>query len=209
MKRIFKYLVLMIGVLLVAVGCENKTPKYNERKPDHKIYKYVKITSSVGNDLIVPIEYIIGSTSEVGHLDDIYAPTLLAEFDTTTGKATSVKFYSFYLDYEDDEWVNKALNEYKSSSSSYKDDITNVKKGRVNDNVSYLEATINPDSYVYEQYVGDIIKYQDIEKYKKDVYYDNLYNYSTTPEVKDKDGYFWDALTGRTVIYSDNKIKAY
>ena len=217
-KKIFSFVLVLI-LLLGLTGCneENKvnnnsssgSNNSSNNKLDHKVYKYIKACSSNGSDLIVPIEYIFGSIGTVGYGDKSYDPCLFATIDTNTGRATDVKFYAYFLDNDDNEWVNKAVEKYNESSDSYKKDFTNVSKGRVNSGVSYLVVSVNPDSYSYDQYMDYLIKHQDIEEYKKRVYYDQLYNYSTTPEVKDENEYFWDALSGKHVYYSDSEFSAY
>ena len=216
MKRKILVLLFVIGSLLTLTGCEKKEggsssePTTTAKQLDHKVYKYMRITSNNAMDLYLQSEYMFDGLYDVGYKDDTYQPTLLVEFDTTTGKATKVTLYSFFLDDESNEWVNKAIDKCESSTSSYKKDILSLKKGRVNSGVSYLEASINPDSYAFEQHLDTyLFDEQDIETYIDRVYTSQLYNYSTTPEKKQGDNYFWTTLTSTKIEWSDSEFKAY
>ena len=216
-KRYLIILILTISLLLTGCGKNsennnNQSGDYTTTKKvaDHKIYKYMKMSSPNGTSLINNIEYTFDYMSVVGYGDTSYNPCMLVEYDTETGKATNVKFYSFFLDHTPSyEWVDKAIEKYESSSSKDKENYSNVEKGRVNDEVTYISFNVKVDSYYYEQFIRNLIEDQDIEKYKKDVYYDNLYNYSTTPEVKDESNLFYTTLTGVTIEWSDSEFSAY
>ena len=118
--------------------------------------------------------------------------------------------FAFFIDNTDDEWVDKAIEKYESSSSKSKGSFTNVKKGRVNEEVSYLSADLDIDSYIFTQFIDTyIIKSQDIEKYKDEIYYSRLYNYSSNPPHEEGDNYFEETLEGIRIEWSDNEIKPY
>ena len=174
--------------------------------PDYEIYKYMKISASNSSELYYPALFIFDDPGEVANGDNEYPPCLIAEFDQSTGKATAVKLYAFFLDYEDDEWVNQAIETYEGSEH---EDVTSVTKGRVNDFVSYLCAEIDPDSYGYDQYIRNLFYDQNIEKYKDDVYFDNLYNYDTEPWHEEGEGYFEDALSMKRVEWSNSELKPF
>ena len=124
---------------------------------------------------------------------------------TTTGKAT---IYGCFLDYEDNHWVNEAIEKYNSSSDSYKKDIINVSKGRINDEISFIKIEINPESYKFEQYISSyIMREQDIEKYKNETYYDNLYNYTDLAPAEVGDNYFVNGLSKMRLEWSDSELK--
>lgn len=178
-------------------------------KNDRKIYKYIKMSSANGVGLLYSADYLFDNSSEVSSGDTYYKPCLIAEFDTKTGKAKSVKFYTFFLDYEDDEWVNKALEKFDGSSLESKKIFTNVQKGRVNDNVSYLTADVDVDSYIFVQYVEMLIKDQDIEKYKDEIFFSRLYNYDSEPPHEEGENYFEESLEGIRIEWSDEEIKAF
>ena len=202
--------ILTLFSLVFITGCDNKEPiNPNTNKLDHEVYKYMKISSSNTSGLI-NIAYIFDDPSVVGNGDDYYNPCLIAVFDTITGKATSVKYYSFFLDYEGtSEWVDKSIEKFNSSTTSYKKDFSNISKGRVNEFVTYLVVDIDPKSYVFNQYIEDLFYEQDIDEYKDKVYYSRLYNYSTKPPVKVGDNYFEETLEGLRIEWSNNIIKAY
>ena len=212
-----KILIVLISLLtlFVVTGCNESTNGGNNysggnSKPDHKIYKYIKASSSNGSSLLIPIEYIIGNPRVVEHADDKQDPCLIIEHDTETGKAKKVTFYTFFLDTKPDtEWSDIALENYNSSSDSYKKNLSNVKTGRVNDFVTYLKADITVDSYIYDQYIEMLVKKQDIDKYKDEVFFSRLYNYSNEPEHKEGNNFFEDALSGIRIEWSDSEIKAY
>lgn len=212
-----KIILILLVVSLFVTGCNNQNSngtnnsgKNNSvKKLDHKVYKYMKISASTSNQLYYYAEYAFDDPSVVGYADTKYNPCLIVEFDTNTGSAKKVTYYGFFLDYEEDEWVNKAIEKYETSSDKVKKEVSNVKKGRVNDNVSYLKADIIPGSYAYDQYVQALFKEQDIEKYKKDVYFDNLYNYEKAPDHEEGDNYFEDAISSLRIEWSDSEIKAY
>lgn len=174
--------------------------------PDYEIYEYMKISASNSSELYYPALFIFDDPGEVANGDNEYPPCLIAEFDQGTGKATAVKLYAFFLDYEDDEWVNQAIETYEGSEH---EDVTSVTKGRVNDFVSYLCAEIDPDSYGYDQYIQNLLNGQDIEDYKNDVYFDNLYNYDTEPWHEEGEGYFEDALSMKRVEWSNSELKPF
>ena len=216
-KKIFLGLVILISLFTIC-GCDNKennnggnnnNNNTNNNTVNHKVYKYMKISSSISSNLYYYAEQLFDNPSAVGYGNKEYEPFLIVEFDTNTGNATNVKYYSFFLDYEDNEWVNKAIEKYDEASGKAKDEVKNVKKGRVNDNVSYLTANIDPDSYAFDQYLQYLFKGQDIDDYKDRVYYKRLYNYSTTPEHKEGDNYFEDSLSHIRIEWSDSEIKTF
>ena len=211
MKKIL-LTILVIFSLVFITGCDNKEQSKinpNTNTLNHKVYKHMKISSDNAGGLI-NIAYIFDEPSVVGYADDYYKPCLTADFDTVTGKATSVKFYSFFLDYEgSSEWVDKSIEKFNSSTTSYKKDFSNISKGRVSEFVTYFVVDIDPKSYVFNQYIQMLFYEQDIEKYKDEVYYSRLYNYSTKPPVKEGDNYFEETLENLRIEWSDSSIKAY
>ena len=217
MKKKLINIILLISIFMVT-GCGITININNDRnhriednkKIDHKIYKYMKVSSANGSNLLYVITSVFGETSEVSSGDTYYRPTILFEFDTNTGNAIKAKFYTFFIDYEDDEWVNQALDKYNNSSNEYKKYYTNVSKGRVNDNISYLTCDIDLSGYLFTQFIDTyLVKGQDIEKYKDEIYYSRLYNYSTTPPVEVGDNYFEESLEGIRIEWSDSIIDAY
>ena len=221
MKNKILLSLLIILCLFTIIGCgnsqeskngsntEGNSSTNNENKLDHKVYKYMKISSSTTSG-IMNTAYIFDDPSSVSSGDTEYDPCFVVEFDTKTGKATSVKFYSFFLDYENtSEWVDKAIEKYNESSGEYKKSFSNVSKGRVNESVTYLVADVNPSSHVYNQYVESLLYEQDIEEYKDSIYYSRLYNYSTTPPVEVGDNFFEESLENIRIEWSDSEIKPY
>lgn len=210
--------ILVLFALVVLVGCgTNKAPeKPNEgttssenKSLDHEVYKYMKIQAESGDQLYMHSYSFFGDLWTVGSDDKEYKPELIVEFDTKTGKAVNVKMYAFFLDGEDDNWVNISLQKYNSSSGQKKSEISNVKKGRVNEYVSYLECSIDPESHSYDQYINSLFYEQDIEKYKDKVYFSNLDNYSTIPPHEEGANFFEDSLSMFRIEWSNSAIKAY
>ena len=208
--------VAIVGIAIVSNN-QNNDNNYSSSSSDnktnlidHTIYKYIKISSSGAGNMLYSVESAFGSMGTVSNGDIQYNPCILAEFDTATGNATKATFYCFFLDYDNDEWVNKAIGKYNSASSRIREIYTNVKKGRVDEHVSYLSAEINLEKYEFTQYLDSyIIKNQDIEKYKDKVYFSRLYNYSTTPTHEEGANYFSETLEGIRIEWSDSEIKAY
>lgn len=211
MKKVLLTIITIFSLVFIT-GCGNNGDDLvntNVKQLDHKVYKYMKISSDNTSSLI-NIAYIFDDPSVVGHGDNYYRPCLIAEFDSLTGKAKSVKYYSFFLDYEgSSEWVDKSIEKFNSSTTSYKKDFSNISKGRVSEFVTYLVVDINPESYVFNQYVQMLFYEQNIEEYKDKVYYSRLYNYSTKPPVEEGDNYFEETLEGLRIEWSDSGIKAY
>ena len=218
MKKVFLTLLVVIS-LFVTTGCNNEiksnetnneSSNQSEKKVDHKIYKYMKISSENAANLLYNANYLFDDLSSVSNGDTYYNPCLIVEFDTQTGKATEAKFYAFFLDYEDNEWVNKAIEKYDSSTLKSKSNYSNVKKGRVNDNVSYLSADINVSSHEFTQFISTyLIEGQDIEKYKDEVFFSRLYNYDSEPPHEEGENYFEESLESSRIEWSDTKLKAY
>lgn len=213
-----KYILLVISMFLIlgATGCEKysgnnsdyNNPTTTTKQLDHKVYKYTKMTCSSGNELFINLNYLFDYIDRVGYAETDYDPTLIVETDTNTGKAINATLYGYFLDYGTDEWVDKAIEKYNTSSSNSKKDILSVDKGRVNDQVTYIKIRINPDSYNFEQYIQSyIMREQDIDTYKKKTYYDQLYNYSTTPEKEEGDNYFYNGLTSIRLEWSDDELR--
>lgn len=196
-------------------GTENSgtfggTNNSSAKKPNHKIYKYIKISSDNSNNLLYSVTGLFDNPSVVSRGETYYKPCIVAEFDTETGKATKATYYAFFIDYEDDQWVNKSIEKYNNSSSEAKKYFTNVQKGRVSDEISYLSADIDVNSYQFTQFIDTyLIKSQDIEKYKDEVYYSRLYNYPTTPPCEVGDNYFEESLEQTRIDWSDSQIKAF
>ncbi len=207
-----KIIIAILLTLLVVTGCtkdETNNTINAGNEPDHKIYKYMLIKAPNTSGLIYSA-YIFDDPSTIGYQDDYYKPTLLVTFDTKTGKATSVKLYAFFLDYEDDEWVNKSIEKFNEAGNDTKKKFTNLTKGRVNDNVSYLTCDIDPFSYSIEATISTyLIENQDIEKYKNYVYYDRLYNYDPDPAAVVTDNSFYETITDVSIEYSDKELKAF
>ena len=209
-----KIIITILLSLLLITGCTNNETNSNgysgnNDEPNHKIYKYMLIKAPNASSLIYSA-YIFNDPSTVGYLDEYYKPTLLVTYDTKTGKATSVKFYAFFLDYEDDEWVDKSIEKFNEAGNDTKKKFTNLKKGRVNDNVSYLTCDIDPFSYSIDSTISTyLIEEQDIEKYKNYVYYDRLYNYDPDPAAVVTDDSFYEAITDVSIKYSDKELKAF
>lgn len=181
----------------------------DNQKPDHKIYKYMKVSADLASTLYHPASTLFNDPSEVSSGDIYYKPCLIAEFDTNTGKATKVTFYTFFLDSEDDTYVNEAMESYNSSSNDYKKNVTDVQKGRVNDNVSYLSAEINPESNAYEQHISSLFYEQDIERYKDKIFFSRLDNYSSEPPHEEGENFFEESLEGIRIEWSDTSIEAF
>jgi len=220
-KKIVLSLLVVISLFMIT-GCGNKENNNKENNQsnngnsnqetkvaDHKIYKYMKISTAVSSTLYYHANQLFDNPSEVGHSDDSYKPFLIVEFDTKTGVANKVTYYGFFLDNDDNMWVNKAIEAYETSSGEAKDEVTNVKKGRVNQFVSYLTANIDPKSYGFDQYLQMLFDGQDIEKYKDEVFFSRLYNYSTEPAHEEGDNYFEDSLTDIRIEWSDSEITGY
>ena len=211
MKKLF----LLVLCVFMITGCSlipiKNTVDGNKQESnlDHKVYRYMKISSS-NTSTLLNNAYIFGDPGVVGSGDNYYYPCFIASFDPVTGKVISVKYYSFFLDYEGSyEWVDKAIEKFNESGDSYKKDFTSVSKGRVSEFVTYLSVDINPKSYTFDQYIQILFEEQDIEKYKDTVYYSRLYNYETKPPVKEGDNYFEDSLTDIRIEWSDSILKAY
>lgn len=174
----------------------------------YDVYKYMKITNSNASQLYYPAMMLFDDPGAVGSGDTLYKPCLVAEFDTQTGHATKVELYAFFLDNEDDEWVNQAIEAYETADDSYKDEVTNVTKGRVNDSVSYLHAEIDPSSYGVDQYIQMLFYNQDIEHYKDEIFFSRLYNYDTEPAHEEGDNFFEESLEGQRIEWSNSPIDA-
>ena len=215
--------ILIIGCMLfVLTGCDNKENNTNNstsnnasnqqnstKTADHKIYKYVKMSSDVASNLLYSATSLFGDTFYVHEGEKYYKPCIIAEFDTETGKATKATLYVFFRDYEDNENVNNAIENYNSSSSESKKYYTNIQKGRIpNENeVSYLSVDLTIDSYIYTQFIDTyIIKSQDIENYKDRIYYSRLYNYSSNPPHEEGANCFEETLEGIRIEWSDDAI---
>ena len=215
MKKVFLSILVILSLFTVGCSNENKKNENNNQnnqnqKADHKIYKYMKVSSDNAVNLLYNANYLFDDLSVVSNGDTYYKPCLLIEFDTKTGKAIKATFYSFFLDYEDNEWVNKAIEKYDSSTLKSKNNYTNVKKGRVNKEVSYLTANIKVDSHEFTQFISTyLVEGQDIEKYKDEVFFSRLYNYDSEPPHEEGDNYFEESLESSRIEWSDSKIKAY
>ena len=174
----------------------------------YDVYKYMKITNSNASQLYYPAMMIFDDPSAVGSGDTLYKPCLVAEFDTATGHATKVELYAFFLDNDDDLWVNQAIEAYETADDSYKDEVTNVTKGRVDDSVSYLRAEIDPESYGFDQFIQMLLYNQDIEHYKDEIFFSRLDNYSTEPPHEEGDNFFEESLEGQRIEWSNSPIDA-
>lgn len=92
-----KIILMVLLSLFILTGCGEKVEnnnKNNQKKLDHEVYKYMKI-SNVNAGGLINVAYMFDTPGAVGHGNEEYDPCLVAQFDTTTGKAISVKFYSF------------------------------------------------------------------------------------------------------------------
>ena len=215
-KRLF-ISAFIIFTLFIMVGCEKKEENNtnfntlnNTKQLDHKVYKNMKISSSNASALLYNVNSLFGEISEVSSGDKYYKPTILVEFDVSSGKAINATFYGYFIDYDDNEWVNKAIEKYDSSSNEHKKHFTNVQKGRINDNISYLKSDLDVNSHIFTQFISTyLIEGQDIEKYKDEIYYSRLDNYSTTPVVEVGENYFEESLESIRIEWSDSQISAY
>ena len=212
-------LTILSCMLFVLTGCNNNensadnnggSSNTSTKKVDHKVYKYVKMSSDTASGLLYSTNSLFGDTFYVHEKDKYYKPCIIAEFDTETGKATKATLYLFFKEYENnDEYVNKAMEKYNSSSNEAKKNYTNIQKGKVpgETEVSYISVDLKIDSYIYTQFIDTyIIKSQDIEKYKDKVYYSRLYNYSSNPPHEEGANCFEETLEGIRIEWSDNKI---
>ena len=215
-----KKIVLSVFVLLslfLITGCENNTNQTNNnnssnnqtntntKKVDHKIYKYVKMSKG---SLLNSADRVFGRVSSAKDGNNEYDITLIAEFDTNTGKAAKITLYAYYLDSVYD--VNEALEKYNTSTSEYKEYYTNVSTGKVNSNVSYLKADVDVKSHEFTQYIATyIIENQDIEKYKDRIYFSRVKNYAGDLEYKEGDNFFEESLEGIRIEWSDSEIKPF
>ena len=210
---------IILGMMFFLTGCvnnENNTKSSTStsensstKKADHKIYKYVKMSSDTGSNLLYSTNSLFGDTFYTYEGNKYYKPCIIAEFDTETGKATKATLYLFFRDDESNEYVNKAIEKYNTSTSESKKYFTNVQKGRVpnESEVSYLSVDLTIDSYIYTQFIDSyIIKSQDIEKYKDEVYYSRLYNYSSNPPHEEGVNCFEETLEGIRIEWSDSEI---
>ena len=208
MKKILSFF-MIIMCLFIITGCENNTvnSNNNQKVPDHKIYKYAKITALYGgvNDIYYKSDYLFDDSGPVSYGDDEYNSAFIFEFDTDTGKAISAKMYLFYLDYKPStEWVDKSIEKYNDSTATYKKDILNVSKGAIKDHFTYLVATIDVDTSNFEQLIRhDILEYQDFEKYRDDF----LDMYYEPPKYIFEEGLF--EMPGKRIEWSDNELKAF
>lgn len=205
----FVFAVLFIGL----AGCGSNDKKNNEKKSaDQKtsaFYKYVAFKSANSTSLLYNAR-LFGEPTEVSFGEVTYKPTIIAKFDTKTGKATSVKFYTFYLNDGNDTAVNQAIEVLNSASDDANKNFSNIKKGKVNDNVSYLVVNIDPNSYEVTQFIDAyIIKGQDIERYKLEIYYNRLAEYNNEPTHEDGENYFEESIENIRMEWSNSKIKAY
>ena len=208
-----KYLMISIVTLLLLIVCgcskNNGSNPNNNQVANSNVFRYMKMSSANAGGLI-NIAYVFDEPSTVGHGDKTYNPTLVAEFDQVTGKAKNVTFYAFFLDNPDtSEWVDKAIEKFNTTSTSYKKDFSDLSKGRVNDFVTYLSVSMNPESHVFNQFIQMLLYKQDIEKYKDEIYYSRLSNYSTKPPVEEGSNYFEESLEGIRIEWSNNIISAY
>ena len=208
---------VIFAVLFVGLtGCGNTTKEEknnnngntntNTTKPDHKIYKYMAVRSDSGSNLLYSA-YLFDDSFVVYNGDKKYQPCLIMEFDTETGKAKSIKFYTFF---SGEEYLNQAKEKFESSSKEAKKNFSNLKTKKLNDELYYLVVDVDPESYACTQFIDSyLVKGQDIEKYKDEVYYSRLYNYDSEPPHEEGDNYFEESLESSRIEWSDNKIEAY
>ena len=214
MKKIIKIFMLLLFVFTIT-GCNNnlngnsnnnRNTNTNTNKPDHKIYKYMAVRSDSGNNLIYNA-YLFDDSFVVYDGDKKYQPCLLIEFDTNTGKATSIKFYTFY---SGKEYLDKGIEKFDEASKEAKKNFKNLKKDKISDEVYYLVVEVDPESYECTQFIDTyLVKGQDIEKYKDEIFFSRLYNYSSEPPHEEGDNYFEESLESSRIEWSDSKIKAY
>lgn len=212
---------LVTGLMLFTfTGCDNKgnnaqnnnsnaSSNTNAKKPEHKIYKYVKMSSDAATGLLYSVTSLFGDTFYVKTGEKYYKPSIVAEFDTETGKAKKATLYIFFRDNEDNEYLEKAVEKFNSSSNDAKKNYTNLQKGRVPNEteVSYLSVDLKIDSYIYTQFIDSyIIKSQDIERYKDRIYFSRLYNYSSNPPHEESENAFEETLEGIRIEWSDSEI---
>ena len=210
-------LVVIFAILFVGLtGCGNTTKEENNnnngntstntKKSDHKIYKYMAVRSDLGSNLLYSA-YLFDDSFVVYNGDKKYQPCLIMEFNTETGKAKSIKFYSFY---GGEEYLNQAVEKYESSSNGAKKNFSNLKKEKINDEVYYLVVDVDPESYATTQFIDTyLVKGQDIEKYKDEVYYSRLYNFDSEPPHEEGDNYFEESLESLRIEWSDSEIKPF
>lgn len=207
MKKTILSVIFILMLLVTITGCKKDNKK--NINGDNNVYKYIKVSSNLGRNFFEVADILFNDMSEIEYEDNYYKPCLIVEYDTNTKKANSVKVYSFYIDDNTDEWVNKAIDTYKNSTFEYKGDITNVDKKRLNDSITYLTADINPESFTFNQYVGDLIKEQNIDKYKNDIFYSRLSNYEEEPKHEESDNYFEESIENIRIEWSNEELKAY
>ena len=163
---------------------------------DHKIYKYVRISSVASNRIYEPFDYFFGDYASTawrfGRDGDSYCPYIIVEFDTNTGNASQVQYYEFYKDTSYPSDVEAKVNasiavyeEYKQSDHPYAKDVTNINSGLISEKIAYLTANINPESSGFEQHIMGLLKGQDIECYKKSAFYDSSYNFMWCEDTED------------------------
>ena len=216
-KKILITLILLTTIFLVT-GCSlnfktktggNQQPTTTIKRPGHKIYRYMKISSESGTNLLYNASRLFGETYRAYQGEDYYDPCLIVEFNNSDGKAKKATFYTFFQYDNNDEYVDEAMSKFEEASKESKKAYSNVKKEHMTEDITYISADINVNSYEFTQFIDTyLIKGQDIEKYKDEVYFSRLYNYESTPPVEVGDNYFYESLEGIRIEWSDNKIEA-
>ena len=211
--------IMLLTIVFVLTGCSfnlkvkqgmNNQQTTTVQTPDHKIYKYMKVSSESGTNLLYNAGYLFGETFRAYQGEDYYDPCLILEFDVKTGKAVSAKFYTFYQYDNNDEYVDEAMEKFNESSAESKKAYSNAKKDHMTEDITYISADINVNSYEFTQFIDSyLVKGQDIDKYKDEIYYSRLYNYSSTPPVEVGDNYFYESLENIRIEWSDKKIEAF
>lgn len=228
-KRIILSFIL-ICVLFNLTGCgnDNNINGYNQdvtyRALDHKVYKYMKVSSNISSSLMYNIDNLFGGVYYVTYYDpsteeDIkYSPELLLEFDTKTGHGIKATLYIFFnesggeLDQGEKRYYEQALDKFNSKSEEARKDFKILESKMFNDNnTSYIKAEVNPESNNFYQYVSSYLMYQqDIEKYKNEVFYSRLDNYyDPKPQAVEGDNFFEEPLESTRIEWSDKEIKPF
>lgn len=209
MKKVYCYLICLVCLVSLLSGCGS-----SKNKDGIHVYEYMKLSGDRLSNLINNINNYFGNIMYVvGDNGDEYNPEVLLEFDTSTGKcfkATLYLFYKMWGDPNDKPLEDVAIDVFNSNTDEDKKDFGKINKGKVNDKISYIYVEINPESSLFTENISNyILKKQDINKYKNEVFYNKLEGLEEKPKSKEDKNYFEESLVGTRLEWSDKEIKAF
>lgn len=209
MKRIYGYVIGILCILVLLTGCGS-----NKNNIDHHVYEYMKVTGDRVSNIMDNINYLFGNIIYVvGDNGKNYDPEILLEFDNDSGKCSKATLYLFYKMWGepgDESLEDIAINEFNSKSDDDKKDFGKVNKGKVDDKISYIYVEINPESKLFNDNISNyILMNQDIDKYKKEAFYNKLDGLDSKLKSKEGKNYFYESILGTRLEWSDKEIKPF